>query len=315
MSLSVEGQKCPVCHAYLFDEDDVVYCPVCGLAHHRDCYKAIGHCAMEDKHGTEEQYSREQEVKKAPTEERPEDNEDNEDNEDGVITCRHCGRSIPSDSVFCPACRAPQSDSIRSEGMEGAIPLDATVDGIKVEEIAHFTLLNPVRYVKKFIELAKGNKNSWNWAAFLFPVPWAFFRKQFKLGTLLGILQLAATMLAIPLSEALLPYVTDDKTPIMRQYMTIIMENFDKIGTLPLVLAFIGGVLSILISVFLGIKGDYLYREHVFSKVRESRNLSEEERTLFFRKKGGINAFYFLLAYYAADFLPVLILSLVKVVL
>ena len=56
MSLSVEGQKCPVCHAYLFDDDDVVFCPICGAPHHRDCYNAIGHCALEDKHGTDEQY-------------------------------------------------------------------------------------------------------------------------------------------------------------------------------------------------------------------------------------------------------------------
>ena len=30
MSISIEGEKCPVCGAYLFDEDDVVFCPECG---------------------------------------------------------------------------------------------------------------------------------------------------------------------------------------------------------------------------------------------------------------------------------------------
>ena len=32
MSISVEGEKCPVCGAYLFDKDDVVFCPECGAA-------------------------------------------------------------------------------------------------------------------------------------------------------------------------------------------------------------------------------------------------------------------------------------------
>lgn len=314
MSLSVEGQQCPVCHAYLFDEDDVVFCPVCGLAHHRDCYKHIGHCAMEDKHGTDEQYSRTEKEEVRESETATDEEEQIEEN-DLVTTCRHCGEQIPADSVFCPACRAPQHDSIRSHGMEGEIPLDATVDGIKVEEIAHFTMLNPVRYVKKFIELNKQNQNSWNWAAFLLPVPWAFFRKQFKLGTLLGLLQVAASLLFFPLSEALTPYVTDDKTPIARQYVAIIMENWDKIGWLPLVLAIASALLSIGVSLFLGIKGDYLYREHVFEQVLEIRKVPEEERALAFRKKGGINAFYFLLAYYATDLLPVLILSILMTIL
>ena len=57
MGFSVEGQSCPVCHAYLFDEDDVVICPVCGAPHHRDCYAHVGHCALEHLHGTDEQYS------------------------------------------------------------------------------------------------------------------------------------------------------------------------------------------------------------------------------------------------------------------
>ena len=46
MSISIEGEKCPVCGAYLFDEDDVVFCPECGAPHHRECYNAVGHCAL-----------------------------------------------------------------------------------------------------------------------------------------------------------------------------------------------------------------------------------------------------------------------------
>ena len=53
MSENKTKLTCSVCHAYLFDDDDVVYCPVCGAPHHRDCYKSIGHCAFEEAHGTE----------------------------------------------------------------------------------------------------------------------------------------------------------------------------------------------------------------------------------------------------------------------
>ena len=53
MSADLKGKTCGVCHAYLFPEDDVVFCPVCGAPHHRECYNKIGHCALEEAHGTE----------------------------------------------------------------------------------------------------------------------------------------------------------------------------------------------------------------------------------------------------------------------
>ena len=56
MSLKTEGVSCVRCHAYLFPEDDIVYCPVCGAPHHRECYEQLGHCALEEFHGTDRQY-------------------------------------------------------------------------------------------------------------------------------------------------------------------------------------------------------------------------------------------------------------------
>ena len=42
--------KCAICGSYLFDDDDIVYCPECGAPHHRDCYNTVGHCGKEDMH-------------------------------------------------------------------------------------------------------------------------------------------------------------------------------------------------------------------------------------------------------------------------
>ena len=64
MSLVYSGESCVYCKAKLFDEDDVVYCPVCGAPHHRECYNDLGHCALEQLHGTENEYSREKELEK-----------------------------------------------------------------------------------------------------------------------------------------------------------------------------------------------------------------------------------------------------------
>ena len=58
MSTKETKRVCSLCHAYLFEDDDVVCCPVCGAPHHRDCYMNIGHCALEEFHGTENQYDK-----------------------------------------------------------------------------------------------------------------------------------------------------------------------------------------------------------------------------------------------------------------
>ena len=59
MSLNEKGLSCAGCKAYLFEEDDIVYCPVCGAPHHRECYNRTGHCALEELHGTENEYDAE----------------------------------------------------------------------------------------------------------------------------------------------------------------------------------------------------------------------------------------------------------------
>ena len=68
MSFEEEKKSCSVCHAYLFDEDDTVYCPECGAPYHRECYNKLGHCALEEYHGTPEQYDRVIERKRAERE-------------------------------------------------------------------------------------------------------------------------------------------------------------------------------------------------------------------------------------------------------
>ena len=56
MSLEIKGQSCPICHAYLFEDDEIAVCPICAAPHHRECFISVGKCGMEEFHGTEKQY-------------------------------------------------------------------------------------------------------------------------------------------------------------------------------------------------------------------------------------------------------------------
>ena len=53
-----EGLSCPVCNNPFVSDDDIVVCPQCGLPHHRECWKSIGQCFEHAKHGTSQQWSR-----------------------------------------------------------------------------------------------------------------------------------------------------------------------------------------------------------------------------------------------------------------
>lgn len=302
MSLSVEGQQCPVCHAYLFDEDDIVYCPVCGAPHHRECYNSLGHCALEELHGTDKQYTRPE-----ANEEQKEDKREEEiKTEADHIICRSCGEEIPSDAKFCPHCRAPVGFINTEEDL--GFGDDKTTDGATAKDIARFTMLNPVRYVRKFFSLSDKNRLSWNWAAFLVPVQWSFFRKNYKSGILMGIVQTAASMLMIPLNISMNQFYTEGAT--YNELAQLMLQNFDKIGWLPMLLAFIGTALYLGVCFFSATHADYFYRCRAIKEIKAAAPLNDEDKAEYFRKKGGVNLFSFLISHFAVMQLPSIIISL-----
>ena len=104
MSLNTEGVSCVRCHAYLFPEDDIVYCPVCGAPHHRECYNQLGHCALEEFHGTDRQYDK---VKAREEEQAAAEMPNTGENAEGLITCQMCHEKYDFALNACPKCGAP----------------------------------------------------------------------------------------------------------------------------------------------------------------------------------------------------------------
>ena len=66
MMFKYEGAKCPVCHAYLMEDDDIVVCPDCGAPHHRECWKSLGHCGCEELHAQGKAWTMPQQEGPAP---------------------------------------------------------------------------------------------------------------------------------------------------------------------------------------------------------------------------------------------------------
>lgn len=300
MSLEDKKIKCVCCGAYLFDEDDVVFCPQCGAPHHRDCYNSLGHCALEDKHGTAEEYnfSENAAVIKPDT-----SNSDNTEK----LKCPMCGNVYDLNETNCPSCGVPSPSKIGKTMFVydylGGVPADLDLgEGVTANEAKRFVFSNSQRYIPKFAANKTGKKASFNWLAFLFPCGWFLSRKMYKQGALVGALQVALQMLMLPFIYVASTFMPDGMTAYPEVYAAI-AENMDKIGTAAIIAAFISVVAMLALRFVAGIFGDYFYRNHVIKTVGRLKATSadlEED----YRRYGGVNFFAFVLGVIAVEYLP-----------
>ncbi|MBR6502758.1 MAG: DUF2628 domain-containing protein [Clostridia bacterium] len=298
MSLDYGKEKCAICGAYLFEDDDVAHCPECGAPHHRECYLSLGHCGLAEFHGTENQYKK------------PESTTQKEPEAEDVVFCGRCGEKYKKDAPACPKCNTPNMLSMGSRAftidLMGGVPEDTDLgNGVTAKEAKQFVAGNTHRYLPKFLKFKYGKKASWNWLAFLTPCGWLLSRKMYILGAIIGAIQVALTMLSIPFTVAV-NQLDLSETKGYFQVANIIRENISTIGVPVIVLALVGGLLAILLSVLFGVFGDYIYRNKVISNVSEIKK-SDLDQELAFRKKGGVNFFIGVLGYFLVGELPTIL--------
>lgn len=307
MSLNTEGVSCVRCHAYLFPEDDIVYCPVCGAPHHRECYNQLGHCALEEFHGTDRQYDK---VKAREEEQAAAEMPNTGENAEGLITCQMCHEKYDFALNACPKCGAPNiakaGGSFVNFDFLGGVPADYDIgDGITADEAKRFVAANTPRYIPKFAVLNAKNKLSWNWLAFLFPCGWMLSRKMYKNGVIAGLLTVISSLFYLPFMNAINNLGT---TPgeTQAQIMQSIYEHMPKMGAAVIAALLAGFVLNIAVRILSALFGDYLYKQYAISSIKTIRAESED-MDYDYRKKGGVNIFLFLLGTMAVQYLPALI--------
>ena len=322
MAYKIEGESCPVCKAYLFPEDDIVFCPICGAPHHRDCYASIGKCGLQDLHGTDEQY----------TPKRDDDNIGNQSKTERNECCPKCGKEKVEEALFCPYCgndfAAKNPDPQQPQGFGasqppmgfytpfvdpyGGIPHDGSVkiDGESVEDVKKFVFSNTHRYIPLFFKQNKKNKTGWNWAAFLFPHCWLFFRKQYNAGIIAIALVIFSAVLAIPLNSDLNEVLSAGGQVVSTypEQLELILSALPNVSPNSIALAAVGSFASLATSIYFGLMGDWHYRQHTLETIKSIREDSElEDKDAAFFKKGATSLWGFLIAYLIADIAPQII--------
>ncbi len=301
MSLNRPEEKCVVCNAYIFEDDDIVYCPSCGAPHHRECYDSIGHCALEDLHGTDKQYKKPE----------PKIEEPHIENDINLVSCGMCGEKYDKSFNNCPKCNAPNFSRAGGRFINfdflGGIPAEMDLGkDVTADEAKRFVMTNTQRYIPKFAGFVSGKKTSWNWLAFLFPCGWMMSRKMYLLGAITGALQLALTFLTFPFINVLGNYEfvqTRDYFSYISEISDTIIKDIDKIGIWVIIAAGISVLLSILLCIIVGMFGDRWYKTYVVNNVKTIKD-DGEDIDVKFRKSGGVNLLAGLLGIMAINYIP-----------
>lgn len=300
MSSKIEGRKCVVCHSYLFEEDDVVFCPECGAPHHRDCWQAVGKCKLSELHGTDAEY------KFIPLPEGEKIKEPEEKSEKN--TCPFCNREVEEDAVYCPYCSSKLSGRIEIQsnfmGFSFFDPNEEIAESVKAKEAAEVITINSGRYIQKFKNMRDGDSLSWNWAAFLVPHGWFAYRKMYLFAALLTAVMIAASLFSIPLLIA----QNNSEITTAQNYaeaLNNMIEILVNAGPGAMICSTVGVLLNLAARIMSALFADRLYKDRVISAVEEIKKAEDREATVF--KKGGINVFAFGIAVFAETILVQLI--------
>ena len=172
--------SCPVCKKQFEENDDIVVCPECGTPHHRACYASLSHCANESLHSEGFVF----EVPRAV-----------ETETDPVLAELEQPLKMNDDSGEKKEdFRAPFMGGFAQVGVDlGEHP---QLDGIPLEEVSEYVGRDPssARLLFNLVLIDRLKRLRPNFAAFLFPYIWLFYRKMYKAGAIFIALTLLITV-------------------------------------------------------------------------------------------------------------------------
>lgn len=317
MSLEINGQSCPICKAYLFEEDDIAVCPTCGAPHHRECFVSAGRCGMEEFHGTEKQYDR---LKATVTEREAEVKKEAEQNPayaNATVQCRSCHNSFPASNSFCPTCGTPNSEKtpfvIKIDYLGGVKAEEDLGEGHKADDVKNFVAVSTNRFIPRFRDFKKGAKVSFSVWHLLFPAASFAMRKMYAFAAIAGAIEIAASLLMLPFNLVIGELMSNSGISDYYGLAQYIMQNMDKALLANLLLGTAGVMLQVFVRLMSGLFANKFYYKHVIKSMSEINKTAEndEERLLLYRKRGGVNLFAFTLVYMAVAWLPSLIYSFI----
>lgn len=312
------GNKCPVCHKYFHEGDDVVVCPECGTPHHRACYEQLGHCANEALHAEGFDYA-----------------DSMEENETKGKRCPSCGKENSDDAFFCQHCGSPLSPQQNEQGPQqygqpfnraggippfgagqqgdgntygipfldplGGVPNDTDLgDDVTAGEAAKYVKQNTPYFIRIFSNIKNFNKSKFNFAAALFTGGYMLYRKMYKIGAILTAVELLLMMVEVYISIAFSSvftsfaqaYASSGSISEMMNAAATFLSQASSADLLVLYLPTLIDFVRIALMIVIGACFNRMYMNHCKKQIvaiKESAQENSENAETLLQTKGGVN--------------------------
>ena len=316
-----EGLSCPVCGQPFAEKDDIVACPDCGAPHHRACWHQVGHCVFADTHGTDQQWSRD---KAATADDEPAEKNRcprcGADNPPHAEFCGHCGGPLEADDWTSadeanvgdssPFVRYTEYSPFRAQAAAsgGSSPADQPIEGETAGDLASVVGPQSAYYIPRFSKMAAGSRVSWNWPAFLIPLYWLFYRKQYLPGAFLLVFEVLHQIITVYVTYTYFYESLQANATSLKSLVAAMEQN--ESAMLAAMLLTMLTLTDLLLRVLLGLFGNRLYMRHCLSVVRRAKAAYPEGYRAQLAVLGGTSVALAVVAYLCVQFLPVMVSSL-----
>lgn len=318
--MNYEGLICDGCGLEMHEGEDIVVCPVCGTPQHRECYKLNNRCVNEHLHSENFEF-------KAPEQPKDENVDVQDKQPDTTSNVNMNGNTSP----FVPL----GAENAQQIFMRGVLydPNDE-FDSVKVGEAATFVQQGSARYINRFMKSKKsGRKLTWNWAAFFFTPFWFFYRKMYKIGTVMLLISIAISSFTSFYQDRMF-----DKNPAVYAAFTEFEDQFErsqeignfqpeklqatmqevakqsaKHGHVLEKYFILIASLTVLQSIAAALIADYFYKKKLSKTVELAReNTDEKAKSFVLIKNGGVSFLAALASIAASSIIPMLIYSIAE---
>ena len=282
---------CVFCGEAFDEQSDIVICPECGAPHHRECWKELGHCACEEKHGEGYEWQPEKRYisrsESLPVEEAP-----SADQQEESVTCPNCGKKTKKSEKYCQFCgyyMYEQSDAFEKshfsekEAMDQQLndlfPFDNAelIEGVPAGDVKRFVGNMWIYYIPRFIRMSRTRSPvSFNFTAFLTHGLWFISRGMSGTGILM--------LLAVAGTTALQQY-------LIRMAESLSQGQLAVLSMLSLILSGIEFVIMIISGLF----GNRIYMNYCAKKIKKinaeatAKKADAEEFNRQLEASGGIS--------------------------